>query len=315
MRLPVSIPAATIAALVGGVLDGPDRLVTRVSPLDTAGPDDLAYLDRGTRGQAGVHLARAPLPGATTIVVADPLAAFVRVLLACFPDEAAPAVAPPSLAHPGAFVHPTAHVGAATLHPGVVVGADCVVGDGTVLFPHVVLYPRTRIGRACRIHAGAVLGADGFRYHPSAGPDGRVDLVRVPHVAGVTIGDHVEIGPGCTIDRGFLVDTTLGDGCRLDALVHVGHNVTLGRAVIVAAQTGLSGSVVVGDGAVLGGQVGVADHAEIGAGARIGAQSGVHGRIPAGEAWLGTPALPLAITRRVYATLRYLPDIWRRVGR
>lgn len=315
MRLPTPTTAATIAALSGGSLDGPDRAVVSIAPLDAAGPDDLAYLDRGTRGGAGVHLARAALPGATTVVVDDPLGAFVRVLVALFPDEATPAVAPPSPAHPGAFVHPSARIGDATLHPGVVVGADCVVGDGTVLFPHVVLYPRTRIGRNVRVHAHAVLGADGFRYHPSVRADGATELVRVPHVAGVTVGDAVEIGPGCTIDRGFLVDTTLGAGCRLDALVHVGHNVTLGRSVVVAAQTGLSGSVVVGDGAVLGGQVGVADHAEIGPGARIGAQSGVHGRIPAGEAWLGTPALPLAITRRVYATLRYLPDIWRRVGR
>jgi UDP-3-O-[3-hydroxymyristoyl] glucosamine N-acyltransferase len=306
MRLSTS--AAAVAALTGGTLAGPDRPVTGVAPLDRAGPDALAFLDRGPPGDAGVLLARAPLDGRTVVVVADPLAALVALLVAHFPEEASPPVAPPSPAHPGAFVHPTARVGAATLHPGVVVGADCVVGDGTVLFPNVVLYPRTRIGRGTRVHAGAVLGADGFRYHPTAG-----GLVRVPHVAGVVVGDGVEIGPNCTIDRGFLEDTTLGDGCRLDALVHVGHNVTLGRTVIVAAQTGLSGSVRVGDGAVLGGQVGVADHAEIGPGARVGAQSGVHGRIPAGEAWLGTPALPLAITRRVYATMRYLPEIWRRL--
>lgn len=310
MRLPVPTTAAALAVLTGGTLAGPDRVVTGVAPLDRAGSDDLAFLERGTPGGAGVHLARAALPDRTTIVVADPLAALVTLLVTAFPDEASPPLAPRSLEHPGAFVHPTARIGNAILHPGVVVGADCVVGDGTVLFPNVVLYPRTRIGRGVRIHANAVLGADGFRYHPTAN-----GLLRVPHVAGVTIGDRVEIGPGCTIDRGFLVDTTLGDDCRLDALVHVGHNVTLGRSVIVAAQTGLSGSVTVGDGAVLGGQVGVADHAEIGAGARIGAQSGVHGRIPAGEAWLGTPALPLTITRRVYATLRHLPEMWRRQGR
>ncbi|MDP2309623.1 MAG: UDP-3-O-(3-hydroxymyristoyl)glucosamine N-acyltransferase [Pseudomonadota bacterium] len=307
MRLPVPTTAAALAVLTGGTLAGPDRVVTGVAPLDRAGPDDLTFLARGAAGCAGVHLARAALPDRTTIVVADPLAALVTVLAVAFPDEASPPSSPASLEHPGAFVHPTARVGTATLHSGVVVGADCVVGDETVLFPHVVLYPRTRIGRNVRVHANAVLGADGFRYHPTV-----AGLVRVPHVAGVAIGDHVEIGPGCTIDRGFLVDTTLGDGCRLDALVHVGHNVTLGRMVLVAAQTGLSGSVVIGDGAVLGGQVGVADHAVIGAGARIGAQSGVHGRIPAGEAWLGTPALPLAITRRVYATLRHLPELWRR---
>ncbi len=308
-RLSHPAHASDLAARVGGTVDGPDRAVHTFRPLELAGEDDLAYVERGGPRNAGTVLARAPL-GGTTIVVPDPLAAMIQLLREQFPDEPTPAVSPPSDRFPGAFVHPTARIGAATLHPGVVVGADCAVGDGTVLFPNVVVYPRTSIGRGCRVHAGAVLGADGFRYHPTK--DG---LLRVPHVAGVMIGDHVEIGPNCTVDRGFLVDTVLGDGCRLDALVHVGHNVTLGRSVVIAAQTGLSGSVRVGDGALIGGQVGVADHATIGAGARIGAQSGVHGTIPDGEAWLGTPALPLPIMRRVYATMRYLPDLWRRSGR
>jgi UDP-3-O-[3-hydroxymyristoyl] glucosamine N-acyltransferase len=274
--------------------------------LESAGADDIAYLDRGEPRAAGVHLARAASPEGTTIVVSDPLAALVTLLADWFPKEARPAISPPSSQHPGAFVHPTARVGAATLHPGVVVGPDCEVGDGTILFPNVVLYPGTRIGRGCRIHAGCVLGADGFRYHPST-----TGLLRVPHVAGVVLGNGVELGPGCTVDRGFLEDTRLGDGCRLDAQVHVGHNVTMGKMVIIAAQTGISGSVRIGDGAVLGGQVGVADHADIGARVRIGAQSGIHGTLPPDTAWLGTPALPLAIMRRVYATMRYLPDLWR----
>jgi UDP-3-O-[3-hydroxymyristoyl] glucosamine N-acyltransferase len=310
MRLPVPTTAVALAARTGGTLVGPNRALVGVAPVESAGPDDLAAQARGAPGDAGVLLARASIPDRTVIVVADPLAALAQVLAAAFPDEACPPVPPPSPDHPGAFVHPTARVGAATLHPGVVVGAECVVGDGTILFANVVLYPNTRLGRGVRVHAGTVIGADGFRYH--ATPAG---LIRVPHVAGVLVGDGVEIGPACTIDRGFLEDTVLGDGCRLDAQVHIGHNVVLGRTVVVAAQTGLSGSVRVGDAALLGGQVGVADHAEIGRGARIGAQSGVHGRIPAGEAWLGTPALPLPIMRRVYATLRYLPEMWRRVGR
>lgn len=304
MRLPHATTAAALAARVGGVLHGPDRAILGVAPVEDATAEELAYLDRGRPG-AGVHLARAPV-GETSIVVPDPLAAFIEVLRGEFPDEARPPVAPPSAEHVGAYVHPSARLGACTLHPGVVVGADGVVEDGAVLFPNVVLYPRTRIGRDVRVHAGAVLGADGFRYHPT-----RAGLLRVPHVAGVVVGDGAEIGPNCTIDRGFLVDTVVGAGARLDAMVHVGHNVQLGRYVVIAAQSGLSGSVRVGDGAMLGGQVGVADHAEIGAGAKIGAQSGVHGTIPAGEAWLGTPALPLPLMRRVYATLRHLPDLWR----
>jgi UDP-3-O-[3-hydroxymyristoyl] glucosamine N-acyltransferase len=308
MRLPLPLLASDVAARTGGALVGPDRVLDGVAPVEQAGPTELCFLDRGQPGR-GVHLGRAPC-GETSIVVPDPLESFIALLKGWFPGESAPPVAPPSPMIPGVFVHPTARVGPCVLHPGVVVGADCEVGEGTVLFPNVVLYPRTRIGRRVRVHAGCVLGADGFRYHPT--PRG---LLRVPHVAGVVVGDEAELGPNCTVDRGFLEDTVIGAGSRLDALVHVGHNVVLGRTVVIAAQAGLSGSVRVGDGAMLGGQVGVADHARIGAGARIGAQSGIHGVIPDGESWLGTPALPLPLMRRVYATMRYLPDLWRRYGR
>lgn len=290
---PLSTSAAAVAALTGGALVGPDRPVAAVAPLDRAGPDALAFHERGDPGAAGVLLSRSALPGRSCVVVPDPLAALVAVLDALLP--------PPDWAG-SAQVHPTAVV-----HAGVVIAAGCVVGPGTVLYPHVVLYPGTRVGARCRIHAGSVLGADGFRYHPTArGP------LKVPHVGGVEIGDEVELGALCTVDRGFLDDTRIGAGCKLDDQVHVGHNCELGRFVIVAAQTGISGSCRIGDGVLVGGQVGLADHTEVGPGARIGAQSGVHGRIPAGETWLGTPALPIATMRRVYALTRDLPAMWRR---
>ena len=287
-------PAASLAALVHGVLCGPDRVVTGVAPYDTAGDADLAFLERpGAASRAGVVLTRAPEAGRTCIVTNDPLAALVALLDHLLPGP--PWEGPASIA-------PTAIV-----HPGVIVAAGCEVGEDTVLYPNVVLYPGTRVGRRSRIHAGTVLGADGFRYHPTArGP------LKVPHVAGLRIGDDVEIGANCTIDRGFLDDTVIGDGCKLDDQVHVGHNCRLGRGVIVAAQTGISGSCHIGDGALLGGQVGIADHTVIGAGARIGAQSGLHGRIPPGETWLGTPALPIATMRRVYALTGDLPAMWKR---
>jgi UDP-3-O-[3-hydroxymyristoyl] glucosamine N-acyltransferase len=164
-----------------------------------------------------------------------------------------------------------------------------------------------RLGRACRIHANSVIGADGFRYHP--GPTGPL---RVPQVGGVRLGDEVELGAACTIDRGFLGDTRIGHGCKLDNQVHVAHNCDVGRFVLVAAQTGLAGSCRVGDGVMIGGQVGLADHSVIGAGARIGAQSGVHGEVPAGETYLGTPARPISVMRRIYASLPELPALLRR---
>lgn len=291
----LSTSASALAALTGGVLTGEFRRVTGVKPLDRAGPDDLAYLDKGPPGDAGVLLARAPIEGRTVIVVPDPLAALCVVLDHFLPE-------PPfaGAVHPSAKVDPTA-----ILDPGVVIGADCEVGAGTHLFPNVVLYARTRIGARSRVHAGSVIGADGFRYHATTrGP------LKVPQAGGVVIGDDVEIGANCTIDRGFLSNTTIGPGCKLDNMVHIGHNCTLGSYVIIAAQTGVSGSSQVGDGVLIGGQVGIADHTVIGAGARIGAQSGLHGTIPPGETWLGTPALPVAVMRRVYAMTKDLPAMW-----
>lgn len=295
-ELPGPLSARALADRLGGELHGPDRVVHRVAPADRAGPDDLAWHDRGPLGAAGVVLARTPLAERSVVVLPEPLSALVELLAGLFPEPTFDGAV-----HPSARVDPTV-----VLAPGVVIGADCEVGPGTTLYPHVVLYPRTRVGARCRVHAGTVLGADGFRYHPTPrGP------LKVPQVGGVWVGDEVELGAACTIDRGFLGDTAVGDGCKLDNQVHVGHNVHLGRFVVIAAQTGISGSCLVGDGALVGGQVGMADHTEVGAGARIGAQSGLHGRIPPGETWLGTPALPIATMRRVYALTRDLPAMWR----
>ncbi len=294
--------SAEIAALLGAEHVGPERQLHAVAPFDEAGPDALAFLSPGTRahrGAPGAVLAVSALPDTTTLVVEDPLQALCRLLDARFP-EPAPSARP---VHPSAHVHPSAR-----LHPGVVVGAACVVGEGCELFPNVVLYPRVRLGARVRVHAGAVLGADGFRYHPGAR-----GLLKVPHVGGVVVGDDVEIGANSCIDRGMLGDTTIGRGAKLDNLVQVGHNARIGQFAVLVSQVGLSGSVTVGDGAILAGQVGVKDHVTIGAGARLGARSAVHTDIPAGETWLGEPARPVRDAMRVYAALKYLPELVRKL--
>ena len=298
--------ASALADLVGGQLEGPDVAFRSVAPLHSATADDLVFCQKDIPSDcaAGVLLASAAHPGHTVVVVSDPKAAFCLALAHLFPETHAGV-------HPGASVDESAQLGeAVVVYPGAVVGADCQVGDRTVIFANAVLYPGTVIGSDVRIHAGAVLGADGFSYHP--GPDGPI---KVPQVGRVRIEDGVEIGANTCVDRAFLGETVVGPNTKLDNLVHIGHNDQIGAAVLVAAQTGISGSVTVGDGVVMGGQVGVVDHVEIGAGAVLGGKTGVGHNLEGGQAYLGAPSMPAALWRRVVVLLRRLPEIWRSIGR
>lgn len=299
--------ADQLARLVGGELLGPNRSFVGVAPLWDAGPTHVAYAERPTPNRAGVLIAREPpdTPEQTVVRVDDPKRAFIILLNHLFPQTH------PIGVHPGAFVDPSARLGARVcVYPGAWIGAECEIGDDTVVFPNVVVYPRTRIGRRCRIHAGAVLGADGFSYHPT-----EQGLRKVPHLGRLIIEDDVEIGANTTVDRAFLGETRLGASVKLDNLVHVGHNTTVGASTVIAAQSGISGSCRIGAGCQIGGQVGVADHATVGDGAKLGARAGAHGRLAGGQTYLGVPAIPVRIARRTMATMRHLPEMWRRLQR
>lgn len=197
-----------------------------------------------------------------------------------------------------------------TLEAGVVVGAGVHVGDDTHVHPRVTLYPGTELGRRVIVQAGAVIGSDGFGY---VFRDGRHE--RIPHVGRCVVEDDVEIGAGTTIDRGSIDDTVIGSGTRVDNLVHVAHNVRIGRLCLIAAQVGISGSVRLEDGVVVGGQAGFQGHHVIGKGARIGGQSGVFGDVPAGETWSGYPARPHKESLRAQAVLFRLAGMMRRLER
>jgi UDP-3-O-[3-hydroxymyristoyl] glucosamine N-acyltransferase len=214
--------------------------------------------------------------------------------------------------HPTAVVHSSAKIAATTaidahavIEAGAVigershVGANCSVGEGVVvgddcdLYPCVVIYNGTTLGNRVIVHAGAVLGSDGFGYVRDE-RYGRYQ--KFPQVGELVIGDYVEIGANCTIDRGALDKTVIGPGTKLDNLVHIGHNDMVGANVVIAAQTGVSGSSEIGDDCVIGGQVGIGDHAKIEAGTMLGGQAGVlpH-KVLRGKGQLlwGTPARPL----------------------
>jgi UDP-3-O-[3-hydroxymyristoyl] glucosamine N-acyltransferase len=296
--------AGALACRLGGVLFGPDRPYAGVAALQDAGPEHVAFCTGRLPPDctAGILLIAAAVEDRTCIVLDDPKLGFIGLLHELFPVEHSPGI------HPMAAVDPSAQIDeSATISAGAVVGARCVVGPQTVLHPGVVLYADTQVGARCMIHAGVVLGADGFSFHPTAGGP-----VKVPQVGRVVVADDVELGANCCVDRAFLGETVVGPGCKLDNLVHLGHNAQLGRYVIIAAGTALSGSVTIGDGAIIGGQVGVVEHIHIGAGAQVGAQSGLSRDVPAGEAVLGTPAQPAARMRRIYAALKYLPEMFRK---
>ena len=306
-----------------------DHVITDIAPLDRAGPHDLAFLDSNkhadalasTRAGACLMTERFSTQAPTHVNVLRterPYDGFVAVARELYPD----ALRPSSLfdsegVAPGAIVHPTAQIeDEVTIDPGAVIGPRAAIGVGSIIGANAVIGAAVQIGRNCSvgagvslmhaligdnviIHPGCRIGQDGFRFQPS----GRTHA-KVPQIGRVIIQDNVEIGAGTTVDRGATADTVIGEGTKIDNLVQIGHNVTVGRNCIIVAQCGLSGSVVLGDNVVLGGQVGIADHVTIGEGAMIGAKSGVASHVPPGEIWLGSPAWPRHEFVRATATLR-----------
>jgi len=230
-------------------------------------------------------------------------------------------VHPTAVVGAGAEVDPRASVGpfavlgkAVRVGAEAVVGAHVVLGDGVVvgerawLHPHVVVYAGTRIAAAVEIHAGAVLGADGFGY--ASGRDGHR---KIPQVGGLEIGADVEIGALSAIDRGALDDTRIGAGTKIDNLVQVGHNVQVGEKALLCGQAGVAGSARLGDGVVLAGQAGVADHVEIGAGTQVAAKAAVLQDLAPGLQVAGIPAIELREWKRRRVIEGRLGEIWRRI--
>ncbi len=292
-----------------------EREVLRVAPLDTAGSGELAFANsrRALRdaqsSSAGCLLVplEFPNPGGRTLIRAkDPRAACAKVIPWLHP-----------VPQPPRGIHPAALIGAdCDIAAGVSIGPLCVVGDGvrigsgSVLYPGVHVYPGVEIGERAVIHSGAVIGADGFGF---VFEDGRYS--KFPQVGRVVIGNDVEIGANCTIDRAALGVTSIGDGSKLDNLVHIAHNCRIGRHVVIAAQTGLAGGTVIEDYAVIGGQVGMGDNVTVKSGAVVGSGAGILSSkvLRGGEVWWGTPARPLKEYLETLANVGRLPQLRREV--
>ena len=315
-----------LADLLGAQLAGSSEVEVR----GVGGVEDVAEGEI-TLALTRKHLVQAEASPAAAVIVArglvsrkpalvsdNPRAAFARAL-AVFEDREQPA---PGV-HPSAVVASSAHLDEGVrvgpycvigehCHLGAqvvigahsVIGRRCRIGEETVLFPRVTLYEGVTVGARCRLHSGAVIGSDGFGYVP-------VDngLARIPQLGSVELGDEVEIGANSCIDRATTGVTRIGSGTKLDNLVQVGHNVSIGRSCIICGQVGIAGSVTIGNCVMLAGQVGIADHCSIGDLVKVGAQSGVMDDLPGGAAYSGFPAQPHRQNLRLLAALRRLPAL------
>jgi len=325
-----------LAEMLGAELDGPaDLELTSIDPLDNAGPGSLSfirsdrYARRWARSAASAALVTRGLdvPGhdasaRALLIVDDADHAMVAILHAITPEPDLPPVGvhPSSVVDPSAEIDPTARVG-----PLCVVGADASIGcnaslvarvtlgratrlgaDG-ILHPGVVIQPSCIIGDRCVFHPGVMIGADGFGYIP--GQDGAV--IKVPHLGNVVIGNDVEIGANACVDRAKFGSTTVGDHAKIDNLVQIGHNCSIGRAAIICGAAALAGSVKVDDGALIGGMSALAEQSRVGAGSRLGGGAQLMGNIPDGETYVGQPAGPAKETMANYAAFRRLAQTIR----
>lgn len=320
-----------LAKLIGGRVSGDETLtVERVASLEAADERSLSFVEdakmfaRACESRAACIVAPegARIEGKTLIEAKNPKLAFARAAEILHPPKRRAAEI-----HPSAIIAESAQIGAdvfigafvcvgensiigartqiragAKIGDGVRVGADCVI------HPNVFLEDTVTIGSRVILHAGVVIGADGFGYVR----DGAKGYVKFPQVGAVVIEDDVEIGANSCVDRGSLGETRIGRGTKIDNLVQIAHNVSIGERVVIAAQTGISGSTVIEDDCVIGGQVGMGDHARVQTGAIIGSKAGVlPGKIVrgGGQVYWGVPVRPLDEYKRLNALFGKLPKL------
>ena len=304
-----------------------DQEISAAAPLEAARQTDLSFVGNrkaavaAVKSSAGCLLVTDDFPkGRTLIRVRDPRAALAAAITLLYPSaRAAPGVHPTAVVAPGAQIAQSASIGPyvvigdgsrigerARVGPGCVLGDAVELGSDCLLHANVTVYSNVAVGDRAVLHSGCVLGADGFGF-VRAGDR----YEKFPQIGRVVIGDDVEIGANSCVDRAALGITEIGDGSKLDNMVHIGHNCRIGRHVVIAAQTGLSGGVVVEDYAVIGGQVGIGDKARIESEAVLGSGSGILTSkiIRKGQVVWGTPARPLKEHLQQLANLARLPEL------
>lgn len=326
--------AAQLAALVGGELEGSGGVVVnRVASADEGGADSIVlartpgFFARAVASGAGCILTSPdvcePVVGRAVIKVPDPDGAFLKVLEFFQEPDSVPAagvseratiehgvvIGEGAAVGPGCWIGSGARIGAGSvIYPNVFIGAGVTVGEQAIIYPNVVIYRRCEIGSRVIIHAGCVIGADGFGYAP-----GECGLRKFPHIGIVRIEDDVEIGANSTVDRAKFGATVIGRGTKIDNLVHIAHNVRIGRNCVIVALSGIAGSVEIGDGVTLAAQTGVKDNVRIGDGCVVAARGGVIGDLAERSTVSGFPARDHRTEVRMQAMQLRLPEMLQRI--
>ena len=323
-----------LSDLVGGTVEGDGRtLITGAAPIESAQPGDVSFVANPKYGQyiettAASALVLDPETACThkpIIRHKNPYLIFAKILDRLYADPilVEPGISQQAIIEPGAqigancSIGPLCHIRASarigdncTLVSSVYVGDNCEIKDHSLIHPGVRVLHGTRIGRRAIIHAGTVLGSDGFGFAPS--PEG---MKKIKQIGWVEVGDDVEVGANVTIDRGALGPTVIGNRTKIDNLVQIAHNVQIGDDSLIVSQVGISGSTKLGNRVVLAGQVGLVGHIEIGDDVKVGAQSGIPKSVPAGKTMFGYPARDIMETMRIEASLTRLPELLKRVKR
>lgn len=326
-QLPNPLTLAQIHQVVGGTIHGNDQTqVFELAGLGESTPRALSFVANDKALNAAVNLTAAavlvhrhlPELAIPQIVVGHPLMAFAQVAQRFCVRPAIPRGiaeeltrgtdvtigADPSI-WPFVTLGDRVRIGArVTLYPGVFVGSDSAIGDDCVLYPNVVVREGCSLGARVIVHSGTVIGADGFGYVQHQGRHHKI-----PQLGGVVIEDDVELGANVTVDRATLGATRIKQGTKIDNLVQIAHNVTVGEHTIIVAQVGIAGSTTIGHHVVIGGQAGLSDHLQIGDMVMIAAKSGVHRNIESNQIVGGSPALPRDRALKVQGVIHHLPEL------
>jgi UDP-3-O-[3-hydroxymyristoyl] glucosamine N-acyltransferase len=311
MRFEEPVPVTTIAQLIGArIMGNSNGIATGINEIHKVENGDLVFVDHPKYYSSCINSAASYIiinketdvpPGKALLIVEDPFEAYLKIVNHYRPFT-------PSMK----LIGDTASVGEGTVvMPNVYIGNHVTIGRNCIIYPNVVILDHSVIGDAVVIQSGTVIGSDAFYYNKKT--NRAIHYKKMSSCGRVVIEDHVEIGAGCTIDRGVSNDTLIGEGTKMDNLVHIGHDTVIGKNCLLAGQVGIAGATIIEDNVILWGQVGVSKTLTIGKDAVLYAQSGVHSSLAGGKSYFGSPAVEAKEKMKELVWIKRIPELWDKV--